>query len=224
MDKEAFYNSIDEKYIRNIRSGEVVIDSNLKNFVNDKRLGISLQISINSIEDKYYDFLKIFESALPNQYYYPYCDLHTTIFDFYRAKAEYVQKADVETSIIDLVQTILKSIEVFPITYNGISFSSEAGIIRGYDLDILINIRKKIREAMMEYNFENDERYESQSAHITFMRFVEFIANPNKTIEMICKLKNYVFGEMKVGSIDLVEHDWYNLKAKKRIIKHFELN
>jgi 2'-5' RNA ligase len=224
MDKETFYNSIDDKYIRNIRSGEIVIDSNLRNTIDDKRLGISLQISINSFEDKYHKILKLFKSTLPNQYYYPYCDLHTTIFDFNKAKAEYKRKADVENCIIDLVQGILKSIKVFPIMYKGFSFSSEAGIIRGYDFDILINIRKKIREAMIEYKLENDERYESQSAHITFMRFIEPIANPNKTVNMIDKLKNYSFGEMQVDSIDLVEHDWYNLEAKKRIIKHFRLN
>jgi hypothetical protein len=88
---------------------------------------------------------------------------------------------------------------------------------------MLIHIRKRIRKALIEYNLNNDERYESQSAHITFLRFINNIANPNSTVEMINRLKDYSFGEMKVGSIDLVEHDWYNLKEKKRIIKHFEL-
>jgi 2'-5' RNA ligase len=223
MDKEAFYNCIDEKNLRNIRSGEVDIDKNLLNTIEDKRLGISLQISIHSFEDKYHEFLELFKSALPNQYYYPYCDLHTTIFDFRKAKAEYKQNSDIEICLMDLVQEILKSIKVFSIMYKGISFSSEAGIIRGYDLNMLIHIRKKIRDTMMEHNLENDERYESKSAHITFLRFIDSITNPNKTIEMINKLKDYNFGEIKVSAIDLVEHDWYNSKLKKRIIKHFEL-
>jgi hypothetical protein len=113
MDKEAFYSSIDEKYLRHIRSGEVVIDENLKNIIDDKRLGISLQISINAFEDKYQEFLKIFKSVLPNQYYYPYCDLHTTIFDFNKAKAEYEKNDDVEKNIIELVKGVLKYYEVF---------------------------------------------------------------------------------------------------------------
>ena len=223
MSSTILYDGIYSKNKELIRSGKVQFDEVLSFNKKDTRLGISLIIPVISNEDKYDKLLDLLKKNEPDQYYYPFEDLHITIFDYIQAVEKYKKNPEKKSILIEITEKALKEISGFEIELKGIAFSNEAGIIQGYDRNILIQIRKRIRELMKKFGLKNNERYESESAHITFCRFMNKLKNPEKLIEIIDRNRDYEIGKEKVEQIELVEHDWYNKKLKKRIIKIFYL-
>jgi 2'-5' RNA ligase len=102
-------------------------------------------------------------------------------------------------------------------------FNREAGIIKGYDQNKLIEIRNLLRTELCRYKIQNDERYKSESAHITFCRFKYPVNEPNALFSLIRYFQYYELGTIKVKRIDLVEHNWYNSENSRRLIKSFYL-
>ena len=165
------------------------------------------------------DFLNV-ES---DQYYYPFEDLHITIFDFIQGTVNYQRNDVLESLFLDISQNAADSLESFKIQMKGIVFSKGAGIIKGYDNNKLVLIRKKIRELLITHQIKNDERYESESVHVTFTRFRSNIKNPIIFCEIIKKNMEVELGEEQITNLELVEHDWYNSFHTKRIIGKIQL-
>ena len=189
-----------------IESGRIKVDRYLIGNKPDSRMGISLIIPIRSIANSYERLVSSLKKVEPEQYYYPTHDLHITIFDYIQGTEKYIRNPELEKVFIKISRESLKSFHRFPITFEGIVFSNAAGIIQGYDDNVLIKIREKIRILLKENGIRNDERYESESAHITFMRFMNQFLRAEKLCGFINQNREMKIGIQKVEEIELVEH------------------
>lgn len=224
MSSEALYRAIYEKYIGAIGLGNVRVDAALAQFEKDKRMGVSLIIPIHHVCDRYDQFVKIPAGIEPDLYLYPSEDLHVTVFDFVQASAPYRKDPSKAAFFKEIVGEIAGTIEPFLIQFKGVVFSDEAGMLQGFDEDRLVEIRRRIRMMLNRHGIKNDERYESQSAHITFCRFQREVKNIKAFLQFLQEYRSYDFGTETVAHWELVEHDWYNLKKKKMVIFDALLN
>lgn len=212
------YRSIRDENICFLRTNEVRVDERLASLASDTRRGISLIIPIRIDREIYADLVKEFSAIEPDQYYYPYDDLHTTIFDFASARENYVPDRGREEAFREISMEACRSLEPFRIRFRGVVFSREAGLLKGYDDDVLVDLRERIRKALHKAGIENDERYRSRSAHCTFMRFRAMLRFPERFAEKIEAWGERDFASERVTAAELVEHDWYNSQASKRIL------
>jgi hypothetical protein len=102
-----------------------------------------------------------------------------------------------ENLFLDISRNAVTSFEIFKIQMKGVVFSRGAGIIKGYDDNKLVSIRRNIRELLIAHHIKNDERYESESAHITFTRFRSNIKNPMMFCETWRKIWKLILGRKK---------------------------
>ncbi|MDP4174192.1 MAG: hypothetical protein Q8933_09510 [Bacteroidota bacterium] len=206
-----------------LESGNIDIDKVLTSGKPDLRRGISLIIPIKQIFTSYEHLVNVFSNVDPNQYYYNFDDLHITIFDFIHAKNEYQRNSSLEDAFLEISKRAVDKIRAFNIELKGVVFSRSAGLIKGFDNNVLVLIRKNIRELMNSYSLTNDERYESESSHATFVRFRKALQNPTKFNETIENNKDTELGIEEITNFELVEHDWYNSSQTKRIIQRIRL-
>ncbi|MGE5411944.1 MAG: hypothetical protein ACM3MI_13365, partial [Clostridiales bacterium] len=210
MSSAELYNQI---YLNNksyLQYGDIDIDKILASRKPDLRRGISLIIPIRQIFTSYEHLVNVFSNIDPGQYYYNFDDLHITVFDFIRAKNEYQRNSSHEDAFLEISKKAVDKIRPFKIEMKGVVFSRSAGLVKGFDNNLLVLIRKNIRELMNSYNLTNDERYESESSHATFLRFRQTLQNPAKFNEIIENNKNAELGVEEITNFELVEHDWYN--------------
>lgn len=224
MSSEALYQSIYEKFIGILTRGDMRVDDALAHREEDGRLGISLIIPMQQLGDRYADFAKIAARVEPDLYLYPLEDLHITVFDFMQGSGTYRRDRSNEILFTEIADNAAKTIEPFTIEFRGVVFTDEAGILPGFDNDRLVGIRQKIREMLKQRGVRNDERYESQSAHITFCRFQNRLKNSAEFVRFLHNYRQFEFGTETITHLELVEHDWYNLKRKKRIIQDIRLD
>ena len=76
---------------------------------------------------------------------------------------------------------------------------------------------------MNKMNLKNNERYISESSHVTFCRFTDDISNSIKYVELIENYRELEIGTENIVGMTLVEHDWYNRESKKKIIENYKL-
>ncbi|HUW42169.1 MAG TPA: Gfo/Idh/MocA family oxidoreductase [Rectinemataceae bacterium] len=223
MSSRKLYDAIHAANIGRIASGEIVLDDYLGGKLPDSRVGVSLVISARSFAGSYAKLVSSARRAEPWQYYYPFHDLHITVFDFIRGSEAYRPDARLEKRFLDLAREAARSFEPFAIRFSGIVFSDAAGLIQGYDDDLLARLRQAIRELMEDAGLANDERYRSESAHLTFARFISPLASPGGLREFIDGNRETEIGRERVDALELVEHDWYDRRATRRIIGRVEL-
>ena len=72
---------------------------------------------------------------------------------------------------------------------------------------------------MIKNNLKLEERYKTISSHITIARLKNKLNNPEKFISFV-EQKNY-FGKMKVESIELCYHNWYD--TQKQVLLNIKL-
>jgi hypothetical protein len=218
MSSITLYDRIHDSNIEDIGEGRVEIDRYLATAENDPRMGISLIIPIVGNSENYRELVNRFERVEPDQYYYPFGNLHITVFDFIQGSADYRRDEFLEKTFLEISREAVEAVGPFAIHFRGVAFSRGAGILRGYDGDALISIRRNIRSLLKERGIRNDERYESESAHVTFTRFRAALRNPPLFRETIEASRSFDLGDEEVSSLELVEHDWYNLLQRKRVI------
>jgi 2'-5' RNA ligase len=223
LSSRSLYDSIYDKFILDIGSGNVGIDRYLTGDMPDARMGVSLIIPIRSISHPYEDLVSSLGKIEPGQYCYPARDLHITIFDFIHGTETYTRDPELERAFARISRESLKGVHAFPVAFKGIVFSNAAGLIQGYDDNLLIEIRNKIRLSLVASGIRNDERYASESAHITFMRFAGKLAKAKELCGFINENRDTDLGMETIREIELVEHDWYNHESTKRIIERFSL-
>lgn len=218
MSSIELYDKIYKTNLDQLIKGNIITDDFLLNRNNDKRIGISLIVPVEKINNTYNRLINNFVTIEPNQYYYPSPDLHFTVFDFIQCRDNYQRNETLEKIFLDIARKSVTTSEKFNIKLKGIVFTREAGIMKGYDNNKLITIRNKIRELLVSSKIKNDERYISESAHITFARFKDKLKNPAAFCEFVERNKEYEFGEEEVTILKLVEHDWYNSENSRRLI------
>lgn len=212
------YDRIYAANIGRLRSGSVEVDAFLASGEPDPRLGLSLILPIGGIAAPYEALVRSLSRIEPGQYYYPPGDLHVTVFDFLQGRADYAKDAALEEAFLDISREALESAECFGVALRGIVYSGAAGMIKGYDGGALTRIRERIRRLLRLRGLPNDERYESESAHITFTRFRAGLEAPAALRSAIDALSELDMGEEPVTKLELVEHDWYNSSRSRRMI------
>lgn len=219
----SLYESIHQKNIAFLREGDILVDPYLRDSVPDLRRGISLIIPLSRISENYERATQVLRGQEPGQYYYPSADLHITVFDLISAHPRYLPSAALDDTFVSLANEALATFNRFYVTFKGIVFSREAGLLTGYDNGSVIALREKIRAHLPQYGIANTERYESKSVHATFVRFRKALTHPSLFADVIESCREVEIGEEPIQSISLVEHDWYNRKISTRTIKTFPL-
>lgn len=219
------YESIFYENINHIKSNDILIDQHLLDPDNDNRTGLSIITKPGyGIKNLYDSLINGFRKIEPDQYYYPFTDLHITVFDFITA-GENIQFNDkLLENYISVTGKVFKN--EFPITivFKGVVFSKAAGLIKGYDHDDrIINIRHKIRVCLQESGIKANERYESVTTHMTFCRFTRKIKNCEDFLFHMSRIKEIPLGNYTFDYIDIVIHDWYNKSEKCKFIKRMLL-
>jgi hypothetical protein len=222
MSSKELYDAIHAANIDDLRHGRIDTDPLLLPGAGDPRRGVSLIIPVQGSREHYQELVNRFSQVEPDQYYYPFEDLHITIFDFIQGSAAYQRSNDRNRQFLQISREAASDIQPFRLQQQGVVFSRTAGLIRGYDDNILVDMREKIRKRLQELNLPNDERYASESAHTTFMRFPCQLRNPQALAELIEQQREIDLGSEKITFCQLVEHDWYNTRSRTRIIGRVE--
>ncbi len=224
MASEGLYDEINGQGLGAIRGGGAEVDPALAGdgALEDGRRGVSLVMPVrgSGIEEAYAGVVEAFSRVEPGQYYYPFSDLHVTIFDFLSVRAGYQRDGGLETAFAEVAADALEGFSL-ELEFRGLAFSPAAGLIRGFDGDGLVGLREGIRKGMRERGLALDERYESRSAHACFCRFREGPRRPLELCRLVEASRDTVIGQLRVGRVELVEHDWFNRAGTKRIVRFF---
>jgi 2'-5' RNA ligase len=223
MSTAGLYDKIHTDSIQSLAAGQVESDPFLVPGVEDRRMGVTLVVPVTQDLARIGDLIDRFSHIEPGQYAYPVCDLHITVFDLIAGTDLYLADPAAEAVFLALCQEALRGAQAFSIDLRGVVFSKGAGLICGYDNDSLVDLRASIRSALRERGLPNTERYESHSAHITFMRFAQPLASPSRLVQLIHETRSLEIGKLDVGHLELVEHDWYNRASRRRLLGTFQL-
>ena len=206
------YDNIFRKNKEKIKNGGV-FDELLLNAQNDKRMSIVLLIRISPDISKNIEncINKIKEIESDSMYFYPSTDFHITVIDILKGE----ENRNIPENINEYIKCIrdcAKQIKPFEIEFDGLTASDNAILVKGFYDNELQKFRELLRDSLINNNLKLEERYKTISSHITIARNKELLKNPEKIMEFI--EKDYYFGKMKVESIELSFHNWYDTKKK----------
>ena len=213
------YNNIFIKNKEKIKQGGVK-DNFLSNVQNDNRMSLVLLIrispNISKNIEKCINDLKEIEPD--NIYFYPSSDFHITVIDI--LKGEEGRKIPENINeYINCINECIKQIKPFEIEFDGLTASDNAILVKGfYDNELQI-FRELLRENIIKNNLKFEEGYKTISSHITIARNKDKLKNPEKIISFI--ENEYYLGKMKVNSMELSFHNWYD--TKKQVISVINL-
>lgn len=221
------YDSLFDQSIDEIRSGNIQTDQNLKNPANDNRRGISLIIKPDQrLISKIESLQNQLKSVEPFQYYQPKSDLHITLLSLISGYDGFdLKEIDID-EYIKLVQVTINQISNIKLHFQGITATREAVMVQGFPRDGTINsIRQELRRAFMVSGLKSsiDKRYTLKTAHITAVRFMNPLQNPQIFADALEKLREIELGEFEADKLFLVFNDWYQKQEKVEILKEFEL-
>ncbi|TCL74265.1 A-kinase anchor protein AKAP7 [Hydrogenispora ethanolica] len=212
-DLETLYTTINLEGMEAIRSGQEKIDPHLNNLGQDKRLGLTLLITIKGEITQGFQFLtEEIQKIESEQYFYPETDLHITILDLISATESFEKNDAMIRESIKVVQNAMKGLSPFDVQFNGIIASNAAILVKGYDDGGLQKLRRRTRKTASEYGIILKERYQSISAHSTIVRFKKALKNREQLSAVLQQYHDFDMGVMKVNELELVVHDWYNRK------------
>ena len=197
-----------------------VIDELLSNVQNDKRMSMVLLIRISpDISQNIQNAInKLKEIETDSMYYYPSSDFHITVIDI--LKGEIGRK--IPENINDYIKCIkecAKEIKPFEIEFDGLTASDNAVLVKGFYDNELQKFRELLRNNLSKNNLALEERYKTISCHITIARIKKKLNEPEKFIKFI--EENKYFGKMKVESIELCYHNWYD--TQKQVLLNVKL-
>ncbi len=206
------YNRLFEESIKEIEGGNYQIDS-LIDSASDDRFGLTLLIRpSDNVKDEIQKFIGELKSMEPDQYYYPYPDIHLTVISIITCYNGFKLENISVPNYIDLIKKSLENKTSFEIDFNGVTASPSCVMIRGFASDGTLNlIRDDLRERFARSNLQQsiDGRYRIQTAHSTVVRFSRRLSNKDKFLKILDKYRNYNFGSFTAGTLELVYNDWY---------------
>ena len=212
------YNKILEQNLQKLLSGGTG-DPFLTSSAADTRMSLVLVIRIDpEIADKIDNHLNSIKKIEPSLYYYPRQSFHITVMDILKGES-YRKIPQNINQYIQCIKECTQQIHPFYIAFDGMTASDNAAMVKGYYEYELERFRKLLRQSLNEQSLLLEERYETFSSHITTVRIPVKLAKPRAFVEYI-KQPVY-FGMMKVNSLELVFHDWYD--AQKIVLSQFLL-
>ena len=215
------YNNILLKNKDKLNQGGVK-DDLLSNVLNDKRMSMVLLIRINpDINIKIQNTIKNLKEIEPDSmYYYPSSDFHITVIDILKGELGRNIPENIN-EYINCIKECTKQIKPFEIEFDGLTASDNAILVKGFYDNELQKFRELLRENLGKNNLKLEERYKTISSHITIARIKSKLNNAEKLIEFVEKNKNNYFGKMKVESLELCFHNWYD--TQKQVLLNIKL-
>lgn len=194
-------------------------DSFLQSSEKDTRMAIALLIRIKGeVSHKISEYIQKLKGIDSSLYYYPQQDFHITVLDILRGEPDRKIPENIE-SYVSCIQKCVEKISPFFIKFKGTTASDNCVLVCGYYEYGMEEVRQTIREALAENKLDLEERYKTFSSHITVARIIDKIRNVDAVLP---NLKNDIeFGCMKVDSLELSFHNWYD--SQKTKIAEFKL-
>lgn len=194
-------------------------DSFLLSSETDSRMALSLLIRIKGeASNKISEYIQELKSIEPELYYYPPQDFHITVLDILRGEPGRQVPENIN-DYISCIQKCASQVSPFQIHFKGTTASDNCVLVCGYYEYGLEEIRQSIRKALSDQNLALEERYKTFSSHITVARIPEKIRNPG---DFLPHLKKEIdFGIMKVTSLELTFHNWYD--SQKNLMAEIKL-
>ncbi len=175
---------------------------------NDNRMAVALVIRIaENVSAEIEKYLNEVRKTEPELYFYPKQDLHITVLDVLRG----IPYRKIPGNINDYIRCIAQAaqkVNAFDIEFNGTTASDNALLACGYYEYGLEQLRQLLRQSFSDNNLALEERYETFSSHITLARIPKKLNNPKEFVDLIQKPR--YFGTMRVSSIKLMYHNWYD--------------
>lgn len=225
---QEIYNQLYHSSKHLVRAGEINIDQNLLDQKNDHRRGLSIILrpdsnTANQIK-RFQDEMQKLESR---QYYQPKTDLHITVLSIITAYDGFkMEKIDIE-HYSNIISEALKNREKFSISLQGVTCSTGAVMIQGFDESgSLQSMRENIKQAFKNSKIKDslDSRYILKTAHFTVVRFMQHLTDPQSYFEIIEKNRDHYFGSFEISELDFVYHDWYQSDERLQILKKVKLH
>lgn len=194
-------------------------DSFLTSSTIDERMALALVFRPSTeIADKLATHLDQIRNIEPDIYFYPTQDLHVTVIDILKGMPKRIIPDNIG-KYIECIKECTEQIHPFCIEFEGMTASDNAAMVKGFYEADLENLRILIRHAFVAKSLLLEERYETISSHITMARIPIKLQNPKAFVDYI--MEPVYFGTMKVNSLELVFHNWYD--SKKTVLAKFPL-
>ena len=207
------------------RKGQFEYD-NLIDDPKDQRFGLTVLIRpAEEVKIAISQMLQHFQELEPEQYYYPFTDLHVTVLSVISCYNGFNRLSFNRDDYKKVVEASIKNIHPFKLHFQGITASPAGILAQGYPDGMLNLLRKNLRTSFKKSGLESsfDTRYEIVAAHSTIMRFKKPLLNPVKFIKVLEAYRHHEFGCTHVEEIELVFNDWYQRKDKGFTIATFQL-
>lgn len=176
----------------------------------DTRMALALLIRISpEVTEQILSWQREVRRVEPDLYYYPGEDLHITVLDILRGVAGRTVPERIG-DYIRCVQDCAAKIRPFSVEFAGTTVSDSAALVCGYYEYGLEQLRRSLRRALADAGLALEERYETRSAHITAIRVPDRLSDPKAFLK--CAQSSREFGRMRVDSVELAFHNWYDSK------------
>jgi 2'-5' RNA ligase len=217
------YETIRNDHRKDVERGDLAYDETFGQARRDGPLGYVLQIAAANLLHKYEELISCFRVMEPDQNYYPKSDLHITVFEFVSVRPDFRNYEKNIEIFKEVCSEVLEAVLPFPIRFSGTVFTRTSGILAGYDDDRLVKIREALRSRLASRGIAPLERYQSRSAHLSFMGYRRKMQNHHAFLKLVETTKETEWETVEVTKLELVEHDWYNRVETRRVLREFRL-
>ncbi len=187
-------------------------DAFIENVSSDNRMALVVLIRISpETSDRINTCIAGLKEIEPDLYFYPAGDLHITVMDILKGEEGRRIPQNIE-DYIQCIEECSRPISPFDITFDGLTASDNAVMVRGYYDDELMIFRQNLREMFKKRGLLLEERYETVSSHITIARLHDRYRDPERLLNYIEKPR--LFGTMTVSEMELSFHNWYDTRKE----------
>ena len=223
----ALYEKLWREAVAALEQGSPRLDPFLKNRTGDQRRAVTL-IARPSPEvcNRVGNFLQEIATVAPGQYYYQPAEFHLTVLSVIPGSENWRGLMQKLPDYLTVLDEILRNRSAFSVAFRGVTASPEAVMIQGFPAgNTLAQLRDDLRAALSRRGLgENvDRRYKVVAAHLTVVRFATPMADWKPLKALLAAHRQTDFGECRVGSLELIESDWYASTDTVRTLREYPL-
>lgn len=182
---------------------------------NDDRRGLALILQLPAHVSRNINFaLQPLQTVEPGMYYYPATDMHITVMDIIGARPAFHLASEQLERYRQVIGTIVAENPVIDWHLAGLMLSPGAVMVKGYYSSALQDLRAKLRANLAQAGLALEERYQTQSGHVTVARFAQPLRDPAAVVKLVDAERSLPCGDFTSHRVDLVIHDWYNHRVQ----------
>jgi len=189
------------------------VDANLSEREHDLRRGVTILLRpAPPVCARVKQFLDRLAVVCPDQHFYLPDELHVTVLSVISGSERWREEIRHLAKYRAIIREVLSQQRLFRLRFKGITASSSAIMIRGFQVDGgLQQIREALRTAFARCGFGHtlDRRYKISTSHLTAMRFRSPHLNWKEFIPLLEQSRELDFGETTVDTLQLIWGDWY---------------